>query len=343
MKYPEADMSGMEAALDPAELTKRSLAPLITAAIGAVAGGGVYAASSVATRKMWPQTESEIVPFDDADEGYAPERWLLMPGHGQHQPQQMMQELMSGALAGQKLSAFQYAGKFDIGEMADKLHAFGQTTDTLHVFGNSLGTLTLLEAWRAMTREQKKVFPRLGTLALSGCPLDVTDTFDGKLATIISRFPYGGGVVGKFLLGSVERIRENHASFAEIRAQVREARKALRDGQSSPTWIGQTKFLARTKRDNVLQHAEDFRGLIIPETRAVFLMPDKEGADTTVRDRRAFGRWTPFFARFGVELDKLLLPNAVHADIPRASEHLGAWIAKAPEPGDPEALLQVAG
>lgn len=342
MSNPEGNVSALESMGDVARQAEAGMRiPLAAKVITAVAAGA-YAASSATTRKLWPSTESEIIPFDGDDTGFVSERWLLMPGHGQHRPQQMAQELMANGLAGQKLSSFQYAGKFDLAEMAPKLHAFGQTTDVINVFGNSLGTLTFLETWRAMSREQKKAFPRLGKIALNSCPLDVSDTYDGNIAKVVSRIPYRGGVVGKLLLGSIDRVREKHANFEEVKSSIHKAWQAMGDGQSSPTWIGQTRFLARTDRDNVLDHARGFEGLITQETCAAYFMPEDEGRDKTVIDRKAFERWMMFFAKFGVDLDKILLPNAAHADVPRASEQLGGWIAKVSELQSPETFVRAA-
>lgn len=289
-----------------------------------------YAADYLATRRLW-KGEPEIIANEPASAGeILPERWLVMPGHGQHDPRPLTQVLQDNGVAEAKaLSGFRYSQKgFSVERIGSKVVELSRTAERLSVFGNSMGSVTFFEAVRRLPEEERASLPPLGRVVLNSSPFDIYDARDARLAKFITAAHFPASLSGKMMLGTVDRWRNSQVSIKELAGGVVESSRVTLDPLSPRTWMQQTRFLVSTAQRNLLRDIDSLAGIVTHKTQAIFCLPDREDADKTIKDRQAYAKWSEFFGHFGVDLQLLYLENAEHADIVRASQQLGPWLKK---------------
>jgi hypothetical protein len=320
VELPSADLSAAAELMDKPRLPFAGLA---------VAAGGLALAGfadTIGTRNRW-RGDMEIMDFAEGDA--SGEQWLVLPGHGEHDPAPLLSALGEGAMSGTRLAGCQYSlNGFKLPEVGEKIYqkyATGDPEKRLNLFCNSMGGITFFEAMNALPDEQRQVMPKIDRLVLNSSPFDVEDLKDGKIVNTLNKLPYQGEVLGKLANIMIRDWQSYEPGFTGVMNGVRHGLRETFDGVSPRTLIGQTHVLALA---NLPDKAEACRSLVDEDTQAVYCMAGHEGADRRVYDRQAFAKWQSYLSGFGVKLDRLAIENGVHADYERASVELQPWIAR---------------
>lgn len=298
--------------------------------LSAIAGAGaVYAADSLITRARWPQTHSEVAEY-----AYGKERWVVMPGLGQYDGYPLAKTLSANGLKGQEVSYFNYAEQgITTEDIADNLAAYATVRpriigrpDPINGFLNSMGGVAFIESLRVLRKryDSPRPLPRLGKIVLNCAPFDVWDTYDCDGVEFLHSIPYRGSAIGKMIIESARRIKNGHATYAEIEQGVHDGVKTALDGLPPGMWMSQIRLLATA---DPMHDIDDFQDIITSQTRVLFCLPAHSPDDNVVVDDQAFRKWYEFFGHFGTQPDFVRMPDTGHADVTQASHRIGPWLA----------------
>ncbi|HUQ85652.1 MAG TPA: hypothetical protein VM077_04970 [Candidatus Limnocylindrales bacterium] len=158
------------------------------------------------------------------------------------------------------------------------------------------------------------------TLIINSGPYSLQDGYGSKLGSLAAKLP-DTGPLGKGI-GTVIANIVRPGSMS-IRENLSHAIGEITEG-STKLFKGQVGILKEFDPDNEWRKYDN---VIIPGfTQALFISPPP-GKDDTVRVGHAFRGWEGFFDRWGITLDRVIMPDGIHAETESAIEPIKEWLS----------------
>lgn len=159
---------------------------------------------------------------------------------------------------------------------------------------------------------------------INSSPGHIKDGYGGRLGNFASKLPIELGLVGKFAGVVVADTIRPHTEAGP--GKFRHALHETLYGGSPNLFKNQVRITNELDLEN---RWEDFRGIIDPaHTIAAYISPYAH-EDNTVKVEQSYNRIRKGIGKLGVDVERLYMPGAQHADTEAAIYYGTDWIHKA--------------
>ena len=277
---------------------------LLTAA-SVVVGGGVVEnhRRAVNAWKRWPKTELTAHPYEGEQTNVS---GVVVQGFGKVEGK-LIAEKVAKAIPEIRWGSFDYNNitGLTVEDLATELTRYKEETNAqyLDAYVPSMGLPTLLLAAKAADIPLRNIFA-------NSSPFGLEDGKANGLGKIVKKTPYHFGVIGK-VAGTLVTRRKQHGKMNWKQKQAAWKEAWRERGVSSPMLLGSQVALLENP---AFQNPESFKDIINPEfTNVYYFSPDPK-KDTVVYVERALPKWVEFFAKLGIRVESVPMPESDHAN-----------------------------
>lgn len=150
---------------------------------------------------------------------------------------------------------------------------------------------------------------------MNGSPFDIEDARHSLAAKIVAKAAewhlYSGELLGKYLVYLVNEFENNpdNNGFWEHFTAA-----------GTDTWEGVDPRMAGSQlvlldKADMHNRADDFRGIITPDTHVLIIRDETPGSDPIVDDQKSADKWVDFYGKFKAQVDVIALPVTGHAPL----------------------------